>query len=130
MIALTEANDVLGGSFLSRLNTDLRETKHWSYGVQGFINRPQHQVPYLIYSPVQTDQTGPSIAALRSDIEELPRLQWRHPGGAQPDHRRRDPGASRQFETSAAVMGGMQHRTCSTAVPTIITRRSPAVTAR
>src|SRR6185503_16514416 len=68
LVALMEANDVLGGAFLSRLNMDLRETKHWSYGVEGFISRVQHQVPYLIYAPVQTDQTGPSIAAMRGDI--------------------------------------------------------------
>jgi predicted Zn-dependent peptidase len=30
LTALLEANDVLGGSFLSRLSSDLRETKHWS----------------------------------------------------------------------------------------------------
>ena len=71
LVPLMEANDVLGGQFLSRLNIDLRETKHWSYGVQGFISRPQQQVPYLIYAPVQTDQTGPSIAAMRSDIERF-----------------------------------------------------------
>ena len=75
---------MLGGSFLSRLNTDLRETKHWSYGVQGFISRPQHQVPYLIYWPVQTDQTGPSIAALRGGRRQLHRRKGRHAGRARP----------------------------------------------
>ena len=106
--ALNQANDVLGGSFLSRLNTDLRETKHWSYGVQGFISRPQHQVPYLIYSPVQTDQTGPSIAALRGDIASFIGGK-----GVTPDELDRTiSGAIRelpgQFETTSAVMGGME----------------------
>jgi len=108
MIALTQANDVLGGSFLSRLNTDLRETKHWSYGVQGFISRPQHQVPYLIYSPVQTDQTGPSIAALRGDIASFIGGK----GVTSEELDRTISGAIRelpgQFETTAAVMGGME----------------------
>ncbi|MCX7864498.1 MAG: insulinase family protein, partial [Novosphingobium sp.] len=31
--ALELANDVLGGGFLARLNTNLREEKGWSYGV-------------------------------------------------------------------------------------------------
>ncbi len=66
--ALLEANDVLGGSFLSRLNSDLRETRHWSYGVASFVSRPQHEIPFLIYAPVQTNQTGPSIAAMRDDM--------------------------------------------------------------
>ena len=68
LVPLDQANGVLGGSFLSRLNMDLRETKHWSYGVQGLLYTVQHTVPYMIYAPVQADQTGPSIAALRSDV--------------------------------------------------------------
>ena len=68
LVPLDQANDVLGGSFLSRLNMDLRETKHWSYGVQGLLYTVQQRVPYMIYAPVQADQTGPSIAALRGQI--------------------------------------------------------------
>jgi predicted Zn-dependent peptidase len=108
LVALNQANDVLGGSFLSRLNMDLRETKHWSYGVQGFISRVQHQVPYMIYAPVQTDQTGPSIAALRGDMTAF--LGGK---GVTPEELSRTiDGAVRelpgQFETAAAVMGGME----------------------
>ena len=68
LVPLDQANDVLGGSFLSRLNMDLRETKHWSYGVQSLLYTVQHTVPFMIYAPVQADQTGPSIAALRGDM--------------------------------------------------------------
>jgi len=71
IVPLDQANDVLGGSFLSRLNMDLRETKHWSYGVQGLLYTVQHTVPYMIYAPVQGDQTGPSIAALRGDVADF-----------------------------------------------------------
>ncbi len=108
LVALIEANDVLGGAFLSRLNSDLRETKHWSYGVQGFISRVQHQVPYLIYAPVQTDQTGPSIAAMRADMNAF--LSGK--GVTSEELTRTISGATRelpgQFETTAAVMSGMQ----------------------
>ena len=108
LVPLMEANDVLGGQFTSRLNTDLRETKHWSYGVQGFISRPQQQVPYLIYAPVQTDQTGPSIAAMRADMASF--LGGK--GVTQEELTRTIDGAVRElpgnFETSAALMGGMQ----------------------
>jgi predicted Zn-dependent peptidase len=108
LIALMEANDVLGGSFLSRLNSDLRETRHWSYGVASFITRPQHQVPYLIYAPVQTNETGPSIAAMRDDIGAFLTSK-----GVTPEELSRTiDGAIRElpgdFETSAAVMGGME----------------------
>jgi zinc protease len=108
IVALLEANDVLGGSFLSRLNTDLRETRHWSYGVSTFVVRPQHQVPLLIYAPVQTNQTGPSIAAMRDDMNTF--LNGK---GVTPEEMDRTiSGAVRElpgdFETAAAVMGGMQ----------------------
>src|SRR3546814_9631685 len=65
LATLLAANDVLGGSFLSRLNYDLRETKGWAYGVQSIVNRVEHRVPYIVYAPVQADKTGPSIAALQ-----------------------------------------------------------------
>jgi predicted Zn-dependent peptidase len=108
LVALLQANEVLGGAFLSRLNTDLRETKHWSYGVASFISRPQHQVPYLVYAPVQTDRTGPSIAAMRSDISTFLNSK-----GVTPEELSRTiDGAIRElpgnFETTAAVMGGME----------------------
>ena len=108
LVAVNEANEVLGGAFLSRLNMDLRETKHWSYGVSGFISRVQHQVPYLIYAPVQTDQTGPSIAAMRSDISTF----LNGNGVTQAELARTIAGSIRElpgeFETAAAVMGGME----------------------
>src|SRR3546814_6595122 len=47
LLTLIAANDVMGGNFLSRMNVDLRETKGWSYGVRGSINRVQHNVPYI-----------------------------------------------------------------------------------
>src|SRR6185503_1861386 len=108
LIALNQANAVLGGAFLSRLNTDLRETKHWSYGVAGFVNRVQHQVPYLIYAPVQTDQTGPSIVAMRGDIAAF--LGGK---GVTPEELGRTISGSirelpGQFETTASVMGAIE----------------------
>jgi len=108
LIALNEANEVLGGSFLSRLNMDVRETKHWSYGVQGFISRVQHQVPYLIYAPVQTDETGPTIGAMRSDISA-----FLGGNGVTPEELGRTISGSirelpGQFETTASVMGAIE----------------------
>ncbi|HET7577252.1 MAG TPA: pitrilysin family protein [Sphingomicrobium sp.] len=108
LTALQQANEVLGGAFLSRLNADLRETKHWSYGVAGFISRVENRVPYLIYAPVQTDQTGPSIAAMRSDMDEF--LGGK--GVTAEELTRTIDGSIRElpgsFETADEVMGGME----------------------
>ena len=71
LLPILTANDALGGSFLSRVNMDLREDKHWSYGVFGNFERNQMAAPYVLSAPVQADQTGPSVAALRSDVTQF-----------------------------------------------------------
>nr|WP_238147276.1 pitrilysin family protein [Rhizorhabdus dicambivorans] len=68
-MSLVVANEVLGGSFLSRLNMDLRETKGWAYGA--FTQAPmlRETMPLYLVAPVQTDKTGPSIAAAIADMK-------------------------------------------------------------
>ena len=68
LLALETANDIMGGDFLSRINMDLRETKGWSYGSRSIVQRPKNDVPFLVFAPVQTNQTGPSVAAI---IEQM-----------------------------------------------------------
>ncbi|MAW99387.1 MAG: peptidase M16 [Sphingomonas sp.] len=105
---LMQANDVLGGSFLSRMNMDLREDKHWAYGVQGFIYRVQHQVPYMIYAPVQADKTGPSIAAMTGDMKAFLSTK----GITSAELERTISGAIRElpgsFQTAGDVLGALE----------------------
>jgi zinc protease len=68
VLTLNAANEVLGGSFLSRINMDLRETKGWSYGSRSNIGMREQIVPYLITAPVQADKTGPAIRALMDQV--------------------------------------------------------------
>lgn len=63
-LELVTANEILGGSFSSRLNMDLRETKGWSYGVGTQVYTVQETMPFLLFAPVQVDRTGDSIKAL------------------------------------------------------------------
>jgi len=108
ILSLLEANDVLGGSFLSRLNMDLRETKHWAYGVGGRVNRTEHNVPYIVSAPVQADHTGDSIAELRSQLRGFLTTN----GVTPVELERTVNGSIRElpgsFETSQAVLGGLQ----------------------
>ena len=54
-------NTILGGSFTSRLNTNLRETHGYSYGAgSGFSFWPVPG-PFIANSSVQTDVTGPAL---------------------------------------------------------------------
>ena len=70
LLPYTVANDALGGSFLGRINMDLRETRHWSYGASGDFHRQLHNVDYSVRAPVQADQTGPAIASARREIAD------------------------------------------------------------
>lgn len=67
-IALSTANIPLGGIFTSRLNTNLRETRGWSYGVQTSVSQTAEQMPFYVFAPVQADKTGPALDELRKDI--------------------------------------------------------------
>jgi zinc protease len=108
LLPIATANDALGGSFLGRVNMDLRESKHWSYGVSGRFQQVEQAAPYVLSAPVQADQTGPSIAALRSDIGAF---LGKEPM-TQAEFDRAINGAIRSlsgnFETSHAVLGAMQ----------------------
>lgn len=70
-LTLLTANEVIGGSFLSRLNMDLRETKGWAYGASTVAQQPRETMPFYLVAPVQTDKTGASIAAAIADIKEF-----------------------------------------------------------
>ncbi len=68
---LRSANDIFGGNFLSRFNTNLRETKGWSYGVRSRISGDQDRLTWVASAPVQADRTGDSIKELQSDLKSF-----------------------------------------------------------
>jgi zinc protease len=70
-IAIQAMNDDLGGSFSSRLNMNLREDKHWSYGAGSFFWGARAQRPMIIYAPVQTDKTKESLVEMTKEINGL-----------------------------------------------------------
>ena len=70
-IALGQMVSILGGDFTSRINMNLREDKHWSYGAGGFVLGARQERPFIMYAPVQTDKTAESVAELRKEISEF-----------------------------------------------------------
>jgi zinc protease len=68
-VGMEAMNNVLGGSFISRLNMNLREDKHWAYGAGTFIPNAKGQRPYLAYAPVQTDKTKESVEEIRKEYK-------------------------------------------------------------
>ncbi|MGE8215938.1 MAG: M16 family metallopeptidase, partial [Stenotrophomonas maltophilia] len=65
------ANGVLGGDFTSRLNMNLREEKHWSYGAGSSAPATLGQRPWGARAPVQIDKTAESMQELQKDIREF-----------------------------------------------------------
>ncbi len=70
-IAIETMNTILGGSFTSRVNMNLREDKGWSYGVGSFVIGARGQRPFLIYAPVQTDKTSESMTEIANELRGI-----------------------------------------------------------
>ena len=108
LLPLDVANGALGGNFLSRLNMNLREGKHWSYGVSGAITAQPMETTYIVDTSVQPDKAGPAIAEIRREVHDF--LTDRPMTQAEFDLVSN--GALRSmadwFTTSAAVLGAMQ----------------------
>jgi zinc protease len=70
-IAIEAANDGLGGMFGSRLNMNLREEKHWSYGATSLLWAARGQRPFLAVAPVQTDKTKESLQEMNKEFRGI-----------------------------------------------------------
>ncbi|MBW8242425.1 insulinase family protein [Muricauda oceani] len=70
-IAMEQMVNILGGDFTSRINMNLREDKHWSYGAGGFVLGSKEERPFIVYAPVQTDKTAESVTEIRKEISEF-----------------------------------------------------------
>jgi len=70
-IAFETVNTVLGGSFISRLNMNLRQDKHWSYGAGTSLISAKGQRPFVVSAMVQTDKTAESMAETLKELRGL-----------------------------------------------------------
>ena len=69
--AMKLMNNILGGTFLSRLNMNLREDKHWSYGAYSRIMQTKGPGAFIAYSSVQTDKTKESILEIQKELIQI-----------------------------------------------------------
>jgi zinc protease len=67
-IAIETLNILLGGAFTSRINMNLRENKHWSYGAQSIILGTKAQRPFIVFASVQTDKTKESMMEISAEL--------------------------------------------------------------
>ena len=64
-------NKVFGGTFGARLNMNLREDKHWSYGAGSILYAARAQRPFLAFASVQGDKTADSIAEMLKELSGM-----------------------------------------------------------
>ncbi|MEJ0058494.1 MAG: pitrilysin family protein [Terricaulis sp.] len=107
-LTLNTANEALGGGFLGRLNTEIREVRGWSYGVGGNVSLREFNSPYIINAPVQADRTGDAIRVLLDEINAFRTTN----GVTEAEHARITNGDIRQlpgaFETASSVLGALR----------------------
>jgi zinc protease len=70
-IAIEAMNDALGGNFGSRINMNLREDKHWSYGTRSILVGAKGQRPFITIAPVQTDKTREAMAEMDKEFRGI-----------------------------------------------------------
>ncbi|MFB3789174.1 MAG: M16 family metallopeptidase [bacterium] len=63
--------NILGGKFTSRLNMNLREEKHWTYGARARIVDAAGQRPFYAQAPVQSDKTKDSILEIQKEMTSI-----------------------------------------------------------
>ncbi len=64
-------NDAFGGAFVSRINMNLREDKHWSYGSFSFPIDARGQRMWMVMAPVQTDKTKESLSEVVRELRQV-----------------------------------------------------------
>jgi zinc protease len=74
-VATEVMNDLIGGTFSSRLNMNLREDKHWSYGAFSLFWEAKGQQPFIALAPVQTDKTKESMIEFNKELHEFARVK-------------------------------------------------------
>lgn len=68
--ALDIANAIIGGEFTSRINMNIREDKHWTYGAGSYVRETAGQQPFLVSTAVQSDKTKETIQEIERELKE------------------------------------------------------------
>jgi zinc protease len=70
-IAMRTLNNALGGIFASRLNLNLREDKHWSYGARSGIGDNRGQRLFAASAPVETAYTVDALREMQKEFRDI-----------------------------------------------------------
>ena len=98
---------MLGNDFLSRLNSDLREEKGWTYGIGSSLFQVRGPRGFVVNTAVQSDRTADSIRLIEQDMKAFPATKGVDPVELQrviEGNIRQLPG---NFETNGQVLGAL-----------------------
>ncbi|MEW6747584.1 MAG: pitrilysin family protein [Planctomycetota bacterium] len=70
-IAIEALNTMLGGTFTSRINMNLREDKHWTYGASTVLVEARGERPYLAITSVQADRTAEAMLEILREMRAI-----------------------------------------------------------
>lgn len=62
-------NYALGGSFTARINMNLREDKHWTYGAYSAFSATRKTQFFLLNTQVQTDKTMDALREIQRELQ-------------------------------------------------------------
>lgn len=68
---VTVMNAVLGGLFSSRINMNLREAHGYTYGASSAFDWRRGAGPFVIYTAVKSDATGPAVKEILGEIDRI-----------------------------------------------------------
>jgi zinc protease len=105
LVDMQLVNAVFGGAFSSRINMNLREDKHWSYGVFSALVRAAGQRPLISISPVQTDKTVESLKELTREYTDIAGAKPIQPAELKVVQEKETLALPGRFETAAQVSG-------------------------
>lgn len=70
--ALGAMNEIISGGFESRINTNLREERGWSYGANSTItSNSSGDQSFFVFTTVQQDKTQESMKEILRELEEI-----------------------------------------------------------
>jgi predicted Zn-dependent peptidase len=98
---------VIGNDFLSRLNSDLREEKGWTYGISSSLTQVQGPRGFMVITPVQTDRTADSIRLIEQDMKAFPSAKGVDPVELQRVTEGNIRNLPNRFETNGQVLGAL-----------------------
>ncbi len=93
-------NTILGGSFTSRLNSNLREDKGYSYGAGSFFDMRSTAGPFVAGAAVQTDVTDKALVEFMLELTAIDEVSEEELGRARNYVALRFPG---RFETVGGI---------------------------